>query len=370
MKERLIAVTGAGGFIGTHVVNRLSVEPELSAKAVPGEAFESPAQLAAELRGAEAVIHLAGLNRAPDQELFDTNVALTKTLAGALQDRDDVHVLFASSIQRDQPNAYGRSKLCCEELLTEWATRSGAPLSLLVIPNVFGPGCRPHYNSVIATFAYELSRGGECRIDIDRELELIFIADLIETIYQILEAPPPGIARKAIGPTYHVKVSRALEILKNLSEQNCGATVPDLSDPLVVALFGTLQFFMDYSRLRQPLDVHEDERGRLMEYVRMASGGQVFFSTTLPGVVRGNHFHTRKLERFCVIEGRAIIRLRKLGTGQVVEYEVHGAVPEVINIPLFHTHNIENVGEGKLYTLFWSNEVHDPDDSDTFFEAV
>lgn len=371
-KQTVIAMSGRDGFIGRKVALRLDREADVRMLPLARDDFRSAATLASALDGAGTIIHLAAKNRADPEELYSTNVGLVRTLVEAARLLTiQPHILFASSTQRTNDSAYGRSKRDGEKLLVSWARESGAPLTLLVIPNVFGPGCRPFYNSVVATFAYRFARGERPEIQIDKELELVHVADLAEVIARAALHRPSGVSRPTVEPTYRRTVSLLFADFERFALALFGdRTVPALRTRLDALLYSTFQSYLAYEGFRYGPPLHQDPRGVLMECVRQELGGQVFFSTTKHGVIRGNHYHTRKLEKFCVLKGEAVIRLRRVGSSEVVEYRVSGERPEILDIPVFHAHNIENVGDEDLYTLFWASEIFDPDDPDTYPEEV
>lgn len=370
---RLVAVTGATGFIGSHVMTRLGLDERIAPVPVGHQEFKDPVALAGVLADVDVVVHLAALNRAPADELYETNVGLVETLIAALDERDDTpHVIFASSIQRDNTRAYGRSKRDGERLLQAWATARSAPLTILEIPNVFGPGCRPFYNSVVATFAQQLARGAEPVVEQDRELPLVYVGDLADLMVDIARrSVEDGINRPAIGPVFRRTVSELRDDLARYASAYAGdRTLPATRSRLDELLHRTYLSHLPDSALRYAPTAHHDDRGFLVECVRQEAGGQVFFSMTRPGVVRGEHFHLHKIEKFCVVRGEAVIRLRRTGDDEVRELRVSGDRPEVVDIPVLDVHNIENVGDDELYTIFWASEVFDPHAPDTHREVV
>ncbi len=369
-----IGITGLAGFMGTHLFNRLSLEPELFSL-IPFEDsfFQDPAILNSWIKKCNVVVHMAALNRhnQPD-EIYNTNISLVKQLISSLEATDSKpHLLFSSSTQEERNNPYGRSKLEGRKMLEEWAEKVGAPFTGLIIPNVFGPFGNPYYNSVIATFSHQLTHGEEPKIDVDGLLKLIYINELTEVFRSC-------ILEKRVDRDYKVphtsenKVSEILALLEGFKSNYLEkGMIPQLKSDFERNIFNTFRSYIDIP-LHYPVSLkeHIDERGSFVETMRLGIGGQVSFSTTHPGITRGNHFHTRKIERFVVVKGKAVIQLRRIGTKEVIEYRVSGKDPSFVDMPVWYTHNIKNVGEEDLYTLFWINELYDPDDPDTFFEKV
>jgi UDP-2-acetamido-2,6-beta-L-arabino-hexul-4-ose reductase len=371
-RRTVVGVTGPRGFIAGHLVRRLSVDAKMQAMAVRREEFLQPEMLAAVVRRCDAIVHLAGMNRGDESELYNTNVQLVERLIRALYDAGrPLHVVFASSTQRDRSTPYGKSKKHGEERLRDWALRTGSSLTVLVIPNVFGPGCRPNYNSVVATFCHQLARGQQPVVVDDGQIEFAWIHDVVDSIMQATGEPAVGIRDVRTAGTARLTVSELLNKLQSIRDSYFRENiVPDLSDPLDAQLYATFLSHVALDDHRHRPQVHADARGQLCEILRMVSGGQIFFSTTKPGVIRGNHFHSRKVERFCVLRGEGAIRIRQVGSEAVREFRVSGSSPEFISIPPMHTHQIENIGNDELLTMFWCNEIFEPADPDTFYEQV
>jgi UDP-2-acetamido-2,6-beta-L-arabino-hexul-4-ose reductase len=372
VSQLVVGITGPRGFIAGHLARRLGSNPLVRVVPCPRTAFSDPPALAALAKECDVVVHLAGVNRGDHRDVYETNVSLVDRLIEALNHCEHPpHVIFASSTQRDQPGDYGRAKRDCEARLREWARRAAARLTVLIIPNVFGPGCRPFHNSVVATFCHQLAHGQRPLVIDDRQIEFVWINDLVETVGQVVRQSGQGLAERRVAGTARLAVSEMLARLnvfrRSYFDEN---VVPDLSDPLDASLYTTFLSYIDLDDHCHRPRVHRDDRGQLFEILRMAGGGQIFFSTTKPGIVRGNHFHTRKVEWFCVVRGEAAIRIRRVGDERVREFRVSGDTPQFISIPALHTHQIENVGSDELLTMFWCNEIFQPADPDTFFENV
>ncbi len=368
-----IGITGIPGFIGNHLSAYLAAFPD-KYQMLPFEDdyFENLAQLMEFVSAADVIVHLAGVNRHEDEKFIHRrNVELADNLVKALKASGNVpQVVFSSSTQESRDNPYGQGKKEARILLQNWAADAGAPFVGLIIPNVFGPFGRPFYNSVVATFCHQINAGELPQIHVDAELELIYIADLIKFIQHTVDNGTSDPVLK-VPATGSMKVSNMLSLLNGFRSGYLNDhIIPELNSPLDTALFNTLRSFRDIRQHAASLTKHQDGRGHLVEIVKEASGGQSFFSLTRPGITRGNHFHTRKVERFCVVSGEAVIRLRKMGTDEVVEFEVSGNRPVALDIPVFYTHNITNTGNSDLLTLFWSNEIFDPGDPDTYYSEV
>ena len=372
-----VGITGQTGFIGTHLYNFLNLKKEeIITVPFKDSDFEEPGKLKIFVKECDVIVHLAAMNRHGNpQVIYDTNMALVNQLINALETSDKpMHVMFSSSTQEERDNLYGKSKHDGRLLFEQWAERNRARFTGFVIPNVFGPFGNPFYNSVVATFCHQLTHGAQPRIDIDANLQLIYVGELVNLIYQkILDpAEEAGITRLKVQHTSENKVSEILSTLENYKKVYFeGHGFPELSSVFEVNLFNTFRSYIDHaSRYPVFLKKNTDQRGAFTEAIKSFIGGQFSFSTTIPGITRGNHFHTRKIERFIVISGKAIIELRKIGTTEILRFELNGEYPAFVDMPVWYTHNITNTGDNELITLFWINEFFNPDDPDTYLETV
>lgn len=369
-----IGITGQAGFIGTHLFNFFGVKKDEVVR-IPFEDkfFEDNFKLEEFVRQCDVIIHLAALNRHNDpQTIYDTNILLVKKLLKALDSTGSKpHILFSSSTQEERDNMFGKSKREGRVLLANWAKENNAKFTGLVIPNVFGPFGNPYYNSVVATFSHQLTHNEEPKIEVDAQLKLIYIGDLVELIWKTIKDKDYREEYK-IPHTSEKKVTEILELIKIYKTSYMDKGVfPVLINRFEVNLFNTFRCYMDIqNHYPVKLTMNTDNRGTFVETIKTGLGGQVSFSTTKPGITRGNHFHTRKIERFAVIKGKARIQLRRIGTEKVLNFYLDGNEPSYVDMPVWYTHNITNVGNEDLYTIFWINEFFDPDDPDTFFEKV
>ncbi|MGE4563471.1 MAG: NAD-dependent epimerase/dehydratase family protein [Victivallaceae bacterium] len=370
-----IGITGQAGFVGTHLYHLLGTcGGEFERVPFADDFFADEAALRDFVRRCDVIVHLAAMNRDPDpQVIYDTNIRLVRQLIAAMEaEKATPHVLFSSSTQEERDNLYGNSKREGRRLLAEWAVRNGGKFTGCVIPNVFGPFGRPNYNSVVATFCYKLTHGETPEILQDGSIRLIYVGDLCREFIDIIRGGECADLRP-VPFTMEKKVSELLETLvgfkKLYFEQGI---IPELPDRFAIQLFNTFCGYIDYRDFYPfMLKKNEDARGIFVETVKLDRiGGQISFSTTRPGITRGNHFHTRKIERFAVIRGKARIELRKVGTAEKITFDLDGDRPGFVDMPVWHTHNITNTGSDDLYTIFWINEFYDPADPDTFFEEV
>lgn len=369
-----IGITGQNGFVGTHLFNTLGLFPnEFQRIEFNREWFSDEELLDSFVKKCDVIVHLAALNRHNDPEvIFSTNINLVERLISSLERTGSKpHVLISSSTQEEKDNLYGKSKKAGRELLEDWAKKNNADFSGLIIPNVFGPFGNPFYNSVVATFAHQISRGEIPKIEVDGDLKLIYVAELVNIILEYIRTRKGG-PSILVEHTAEAKVSELLFMLQKFkSEYQELGIIPQISSTFEHNLFNTYRCYMDVENyFPRKFTQHKDARGAFVEVIRLGIGGQVSFSTTVPGITRGNHFHTRKIERFAVIKGKALIQFRKIGTDKVFDFYLDGNEPAYVDMPIWYTHNIKNIGEEDLYTIFWINEHYDPSNPDTYFETV
>ncbi len=381
MDKIKVGITGQSGFMGTHLFNYLNLKTdEMTLIPFKDEFFANSKDLQDFVKQCDTIVHLAAMNRHGDpQVIYDTNISLVKKLLEAI---DNVgvkpHILFASSTQEDKDNPYGNSKRDGRLIFEQWASVNNARFTAFIIPNVFGPFGHPYYNSFIATFCHQLTHDESPKIDVDSEVKLIYIGELVEKFYEKIKDKSRKIKTDDLIDLYHVpfsykaKVSQVLKILEEFKQNYFEkGIVPDLTNSFNRNLFNTFLCYIDHKKFFPfHLIRHSDARGVFVELIKLNSGGQVSFSTTMPGITRGNHFHIRKAERFAVIKGKARIQLRKIGSDDVLSFELDGKQPSFVDMPIWYTHNITNIGQEELYTIFWINEHYDPNDPDTYFEEV
>lgn len=369
-----IGITGQQGFVGTHLYNTLGLHPEEFERIdFQRSFFENETLLDAFVSQCDVIVHLAAMNRHNDPAvIYETNVTLVTNLIASLErTASKAHIIMSSSSQEEKDNLYGKSKKEGRELLAQWANKTNATFTGMVIPNVFGPFGHPYYNSVVATFSHQIANGETPQIQVDGDLKLIYVGELVaEILGKIRDRHNEPIY--LVPHTSEAKVSELLVLLQDYkaSYQDKGA-IPAIKNTFELNLFNTFRCYMDIANHFPVKFVeHTDPRGSFVEVIRLGVGGQVSFSTTVPGITRGNHYHTRKIERFAVIKGKALIQLRRIGTDEVLNFYLDGNEPSYVDMPIWYTHNIKNIGDEVLYTNFWINEFYDPNDPDTYFENV
>ena len=375
-----IGITGQNGFIGEHLFNTLKQKPNEYKLIIFNKTdFKSAENLEKFVSQCDVIVHLAAMNRHPDPEvIYKTNTKLVEKLVSSFEKTQSTpHIIFASSIQEELDNYYGKSKKESGNLFSNWAKNNNGLFTKLLIPNVYGPFGKSFYNSVVATFCHQLTHNEQPKIDVDGNLKLIYVGELVNYIIKNIHIDKTSNFKEKtntieIPHTKNIKVSALLKMLECFKREYFEKGIfPDLDDTFTKNLFNTFVCYINHSEwFPFFLKKHTDERGSFVETVKLNSGGQVSFSTTVPGITRGNHYHTRKAERFAVIKGEARIELRRIGTEEVLKFKLDGGFPSFVDMPIWYTHNITNIGQDELITIFWINEEYNKNDPDTFFEEV
>ena len=371
-----VGITGQGGFMGSHLYNFLGTKSEeIERVNFKRNYFENDADLQNFVKSCDVIVHIAAMNRHEDQQvIYNTNVDLVQKLVNACEATNtNPKILFSSSTQEEKNNLYGKSKRDGRQIMETWAKKHEGNVTSLIIPNVFGPFGKPFYNSFIATFSHQIILGEQPIIVNDSKVSLIYINQLSQAFYDIIvEENTVNINSYIVPHTSSRKVSEILGLLKEYKTQYVdNGQVPKVDlNSFELDLFNTFASFIPKDYFPRKFTKHTDDRGAFVEIMRAGSAGQSSYSTTVPGITRGNHYHTRKVERFAVISGKASIQLRKIDSNEVIEYILEGKTPAYVDMPIWYTHNITNVGDTELITLFWINEPYNPKDADTYFVKV
>lgn len=360
-----VLLTGADGFLGWHLRCRLHALTDHDVVPVGRRDWDRLGEMVAR---SDVVVHLAGVNRGRPDDVEGGNVALARDLATHVRaEGGRVAVLYANSIHAGADTPYGRGKAAAGRLLADAASDTSGGLVDVRLPNLFGEHGRAGYNSFVATFARAVQDGVPVTVD-DRQVELLHAQRAAQFLIDHLCDTESAVLRPAGRAS---TVREVLTTFEGFEEVYRGGDVPPLTSGFLLELFNTYRAACFPGRCPIPLVRRDDERGHLVEVVRAHGGqGQTFVSVTRPGVVRGEHFHLRKLERFVVVDGQARISLRRLFSDEVVDFDVSGDQPCVVDMPTMWVHNIQNTGERDLTTVFWTQELFDPADTDTFPERV
>jgi len=366
-----VAITGARGFIGRNLTVALQRD---RVEVAPLDVEDPAPAWAAAVRGVDIVFHLAGINRPKHEHEFEEgNVGSLETLFRAIDEsRPAPVIVLTSSTQAAEENPYGRSKAAAERALESWTDRAGGRAVIYRLPGVFGKWCRPNYNSVVATFCHNIARDLPIQIsDPSKGIDLVYVDDVVGRLRSHLSHPAAsGVTRPEMAPAFRTSLGELSGRIRAFRESRATLLVPDTADPFTRRLLATYTSYIPPEDLSYGLQVRTDARGSLAELLKSPSFGQIFVSRTLPGITRGNHYHDLKIEKFCVLEGEAIIRFHSVLGGEVTEHRVSGAEYKVVDIPPGMAHNIENVGQGEMVVLFWACEIFDPERPDTYAAEV
>jgi UDP-2-acetamido-2,6-beta-L-arabino-hexul-4-ose reductase len=371
MTTTKVVVTGAGGFIGLNLQLRMA---ELKAFDIrPIEIDSSDADLSAALSDADAVVHLAGINRPKDPAEFmvGNRDSLTDLCDEILATDRKVPIILTSSIHADGDSAYGQSKKAGELALLAFAEASGNPAHIFRLPNVFGKWCRPNYNSAVATFCHNVARGLPISVnDPAAPLSLVYIDDVVSAIIDLVVAAPGGHRYHEVTPVYNTTVGAIAGLIQQFRDDRADAMIESVGVGLTRALYATYVSALPPEEFSYPLVTHTDPRGSFSEMLKTRTSGQFSFFTAHPGVTRGGHYHHTKTEKFLVVQGEAMFKFRHMLSGDVHEVRTSGATPMVVETVPGWTHDITNVGKGELIAMLWANEVFDRAHADTIAEKV
>lgn len=364
-----ILVTGAKGFIGKNLTVELQRKSDFKVDAYDLDFPKGALNKA--LAEADLIYHLAGVNRPQKIEEFkEGNFDLTRQVCDELlRIGRSPAIVLSSSTQALLDNPYGNSKRQAEEAVLEYAKESGASVFIFRLPGVFGKWCRPHYNSVVATFCHNIARDLQISIsDPEKEVELIYIDDVVRAFSACADDRPPLSDGRfsRVEPIYRISLGVLAETLRSFYDSRSSLELPDMSNRLNRALYATYLSYLPSDSFAYSLTQRSDPRGELAELLKSQHIGQIFVSRTRPGITRGNHYHDTKVEKFMVMEGDAVIRFRHILREEVIEYPVSGREFRVVDIPPGYTHSIENVGQSDMIVLFWASEIFNPNSTDTF----
>ncbi|GEN54621.1 capsular polysaccharide biosynthesis protein CapF [Halobacillus faecis] len=367
-----ILVTGASGFVGKNLI------AELKNKGY-NKVFEFTREDDFSLLGdyvqkCDFVFHLAGVNRPKDEkEFMKGNFDLISHIIDLLKKYNNkAPVLLTSSTQAEKDNPYGRSKKAGEDLLLKYQYDTGANVYIYRLPNLFGKWSKPNYNTVVATYCHNISRGLDIQVDNPTaNLTLCYIDDVLEEFIRALKGSPTVQGDFCNVPVSHnVRLLELANLIKSFKESRNSLNIPNMEDPLTKKLYSTYLSFLPEDQFSYDLSMNCDRRGSFTEFMRTPERGQVSVNVSKPGITKGNHWHHTKNEKFLVVSGEGLIRFRKIDTKEIIEYRVSGEKLQVVDIPTGYTHSIVNVGGSDLVTLMWANECFNPDSPDTYLLEV
>lgn len=370
---KTVLVTGSTGFIGKNLCALLKQDKNL--RVLEFNRNNTKKELEESLEKSDFVFHLAGVNRTKKESEFnEVNQKLTQDILSSLEKSGKkTPILITSSVQAALDNPYGRSKKAAEDAVFEWAKSTGTKSYIYRLPGVFGKWSRPNYNSVVATFCHNIANGLSITVnDPETELTLVYIDDVVQefvkTLYGEREISPDGFYR--ISREFHITLKELSDILYDFKKSRKSLKMPDFENAFIRFLYATYTSYFKQSDFGYDLITKYDDRGWLAEFIKSDRFGQIFISQTKRGITRGNHWHRTKIEKFLVLDGEGEIKFRNSLSNKIFSYKVSGKKLKVLDIPAGYVHSIENVGKSDLLTIFWANEIFNPEEPDTYYEEV
>jgi UDP-2-acetamido-2,6-beta-L-arabino-hexul-4-ose reductase len=366
-----VLVTGANGFIGKNLVLRLREQTGTEVLTLVRE--QDHATLCNLVTQADVVVHLAGENRPSNiQDFSDVNTGLTERLCQIIKTLDKViPVLFASSIQAEQDNPYGCSKLAAEYAVEQLSEMNGNPVAIYRLPGVFGKWCKPNYNSVVATFCHNKARDLPVIIsDPNALVRLVYVDDVVNSFLAQLAATWTGSVRPVINPEYSITLGALSDQIDAFKNCRSSLVSERVGTGLMRALYATYVSYLPAERFAYKLPLHVDERGIFVEMLKTPDTGQFSFFTAHPGITRGGHYHNTKTEKFLVIKGHARFGFRHMISNEVHHLETHGDEPQIVETVPGWTHDIKNIGDDEMIVMLWANEIFDRNNPDTFSHPI
>ncbi|NOU59232.1 capsular polysaccharide biosynthesis protein CapF [Marinifilum caeruleilacunae] len=378
-----ILVTGAKGFIGKNLVAQLRNIQEGKDKTYTLDPnfeilvcdIDTDDKLLDEYcKEATFIYNLAGINRPENEsEFMEGNCDFASQLLNSLKKhKNTCPVMISSSTQAILDNVYGKSKKAGEDVIFQYAKETGAKVLVYRFPNVFGKWCKPNYNSAVATFCHNIAHGLDITVsDRSYQMTLVYIDDVLKELIHALEGKENRDGEFCAVPVTHpISLGEIVDLLYSFKSSRKDLSVAKMNDSFAKKLYSTYLSYLPTEEFSYPLKMNVDNRGSFTEMLRSEDRGQVSVNISKPGIVKGNHWHHTKNEKFLVVSGQGVIRFRKIDEEKIHEYFVSGDKLEVVDIPVGYTHNIENLGENDMVTVMWVNEPFDPDAPDTFYLEV
>lgn len=359
-----ILVTGAKGFIGKNLC--------LALKSKGYDVFEYDLGSADEdlhhyVKDCDFIVHLAGINRPlKPEEFMDGNVNFSKKLIDVdEEEKSEAPILFSSSTQATLDNPYGQSKAMAESLFNNFGF-NGHAVYVYRLYNVFGKWCKPNYNSVIATWCYNIAHNLPIQINKAPEIDFVYVDDVVNEFINVIEQrPKPNFRIHYVEPSYHVTLQEIADLLYSFKKSREDLMIP-LQEEFSKKLYATYISYLEPDDFAYKLSPHKDARGSFTECFKTAQYGQVSVNISKPGITKGNHYHMTKNEKYLVVSGTCSIKLRQIQSDKVIEYVCDGKDMKVVDIPTGYTHNITNIGKEDSITIMWASELFDANHPDTF----
>lgn len=379
-----ILVTGANGFVGKNLVSTLKNIKDgkdqtrnINIQNIYTYDIENTIDdLKEYAKDCDFVFHLAGVNRPKNiEEFYEGNTNFTELLCASLEAYNNkCPILISSSIQAKKSNDYGKSKKEGEQILIKHAMNNDSKIYIYRLANLFGKWCKPNYNSVVATWCYNIAHDKDIQINNpNAKIELCYIDDVIDEFLNALEGHPTiSIGEyNEVHPTHEITLEELSKMIYSFKKSRGNLIVPNLKeDSLEKKLYSTYLSYLPKKQFSYPLKMNIDERGSFTEFIKTLEYGQVSVNISKPGIIKGQHWHHSKNEKFLVVSGEGLIQFRNIYSDEIIEYHVSGDKLEVVDIPTGYTHNIINIGKTDMVTIMWANEQFDPTHPDTYYEKV
>lgn len=366
-----ILVTGSKGFLGKNLV--FSLKARGFNDILEFDHTMNLDILKSYCKECDFIFHMAGVNRPRQESEFETgNAKLTQKIVEYSLEGSRCPIVYPSSTQAMLDNPYGQSKREAEHILWDYEKKAGTDVYIYRLTNVFGKWGRPNYNSVIATFCYNLSRGLPIHVNDDSTLmHLVYIDDVVDAFIGNMDGRGEKEERfYIVSPIYTERLGKIANILSNFAQCEKDLSIPNQADLFMKKIYSTYLSYMPLDRIKYSLDMHCDTRGSFTEFIRSNDRGQISINIAKPNIAKGNHWHNTKHEKFLVVSGKGVIRFRKPDSDEVYEVFVSGDRLEAVIIPPGYSHNIENIGDTDMVTVMWANEAFDPGHPDTIYLEV
>lgn len=365
-----ILLTGAKGFIGKN----LSFFLKEKGYEVLSYDVGDEDKLEEYVSSSDFIINLAGINRPlSKEEFYDGNVNFAARLLDIVKKVGSKSpIILTSSTKATSTSDYGKSKKMAEDLFFAFSKENNHPVYVFRLYNVFGKWCRPSYNSVIATWCYNITHDLPIEINKDApSIDFVYIDDIASNFISIIEGNHTGSNEILyVEPHYSKTLEEVASLLESFKQSRINHMVPNIATPFEKKLYSTYLSYLDKSSFAYPLDMHKDYRGSFTEVLKTIGQGQVSINISKPGISKGNHYHHTKNEKFLVVSGTCLTEFRKIDSDEIISIKTSGDKLEVIDIPPGYTHSITNIGKEDSVTLMWANELYDPKNPDTIFMKV
>lgn len=367
-----ILITGATGFIGKNLIATLGQIENV--ELYPYDIETNLELLNIFTKNCDFVFHLAGVNRPQNiDEFMEGNYGFTIALLDLLKkNHNTCPILITSSTQAAMDNPYGQSKKVSEDLVFTYGQETGAEVLVYRLPNVFGKWCRPNYNSAVATFCYNIARDLPIWVnDPNMMMNLVYIDDVVDELIRAMNGNETHLGNFCVVPIVHsIRLGEIVELINSFKNSRKELSIPNMADTFTKKLYATYLSYLPEDQFSYPLKMNIDNRGSFTEIIRTSERGQVSVNISKPGIIKGNHWHHSKNEKFLVVFGVGVIRFRKIDSAEVIEYFVQGEDLKVVDIPPGYTHNIENLGDSNMVTIMWANECFNIEHPDTYYLEV